>query len=112
MTTTAEEIQLDINAARELVKDGDRLMRLHENEDFKALIVEGYFKAEPARLTQIKAHPGMQSDEQQQNILRALDAIGGLQQYFHKIFIQADQAEEAIRVNEQELENMAEEGEI
>ena len=107
-----EEIQLDINEAREFVEQGDRLVRLHKNEDFLHVIVDGYFKEEAARLVQLKASPAVQSEQMQRAITKSIDAIGELQQYFHKIYQMANNAEETIRQSEAELEAMAEEGEI
>lgn len=110
--SSIEEIQIDITEAKETVAKADRLERLHKNEDFKAVILEGYFKEEAFRLVGLKAHPAMQGVEHQANIMKAIDAIGGLQQHFSQIFMMANQAEEAIRQAEYELAEMAEQGEL
>lgn len=109
---SVQEIEVDIEDAKAVVAKADRLERLHKNEDFKAVVLEGYFKEEAQRLVQMKAHPAMQAEEQQKNVMKAIDAIGGLQQHFHQIFLMANQAEESIRQAQEELSEMAEGGEL
>lgn len=99
-----QQIQLDIEDARRLVEDAQALDRLFENKDFKRVIKEGYFKEEPARLAEIKAAPQMRGEQYQTAIIKEIDGIGCLQQYFNKIWALADQARRSIESGEEEIE--------
>jgi hypothetical protein len=112
MSNAVEEIQVDIEDAKLAVEKADQLDRLHQNADFKALIVDGYFKSQAADLVQQKAYPSFQTPEIQAAISRSIDAIGELQQYFSGIFQQGMLQEEAIRQAQNELADMAEAGEL
>lgn len=110
--SVVEEIQLDIQEAREVMAQGERLNRLFNNRDFQAVILEGFFKEEAYRLVELKAAPQMQGEQQQAAIMQAIDAIGGLQQHFNKIRVMAEQARMAIEAGEQQLQELAIEGEV
>lgn len=112
MSNTVEEIQIDIDAAREVIAVDDALMRLYKSTDFNEVILKGYFQEEAYRLVELRAAPQMQRDEQKDAILRAIDAIGGLQQHFNKVRAMAEQARMAIQDSEQELEQLAAEGDV
>jgi hypothetical protein len=111
-SSTVEEIQVEINEAREVIGLGDDLNRLMQTKEFKAVITEGYFKEEAVRLVELKAAPQMQAVERQAAILGAIDGIGQLQQHFNKIWVMADQAKAAIESSETELAELAVEGEV
>ena len=101
-----QDIELNIEQARAFVKANDALNRLMENPDFKEVIREGYFKDEAVRLVELKAAPQMGSEESQQYILKALDGIGSLQQYFNTIWHLGEQAKVAIDDGNEQLANM------
>jgi hypothetical protein len=109
MTNAVDEIQVDIEQAREVVAESEALNRLFKNTDFKKLILEGYFKDEAARLVELKAAPQMQGEAQQKMLLAAIDSIGGLQQHFNKIWVMGEQAEQAIEQSQIELNELTEE---
>ena len=112
MSNQVQEIQIDITEAQNKMKDADALDRLHKNPDFKKIILEGYFQQQAAGLVAMRAHPAMQAETQQANLLRSIDAVGELQQFFSGIFQQGNTAKEAITQSEIELAEMADEGEI
>ena len=105
-----EEIELNIKDAKEYVALGHALDQLEKNKYFKTLIVEGYFKGEAIRLVDAKASPAMQKPEYQEAIIKSIDAIGGLSQYFGKVSHQAEMAKTAIDEGEEALFEMANEG--
>ena len=105
-----EAIELNIEAAKKLVAKGEALGRLHDNKDFQALVMEGHFKEEAARVTQLKAAPHQQDEKSQASLLKQIDAIGTLFQYFITIEMRAEMARNAITDSEEELAAMAEEG--
>lgn len=98
-----QQIELSIEHAREMIKTGDALNRLMQNVDFKNVITEGYFKDEPARLVELKAAPAMSDEKYQNDIIRSIDGIGSLQQYFNTIWAMAANSERAIEAGEEEL---------
>jgi len=109
---TPEQIQITIDEAKQMVAEGDALDRLMKNVDFKELIVKGYFQKHAYQLVEFKAAPTAQNEPQQAAVIRSIDAIGELQQYFNKIFAFAAQARQDIIDAENELEAMAEDGEV
>jgi len=109
---TAQEIQLDIDDAKAVIAKRDALERLESNADFKAIVIEGYFKEEAIRLVGLKAHPSMENPEDEKAIIRAIDGIGSFQQHLSVIKMFATNAENAVLAGEKELELMSEEGEL
>lgn len=98
-----QEIELSIEQSRVFITTADALNRLMKNEDFKILISVGYFKEEPARLVELKAAPQTTSEEWQASIIKSIDGIGSLQQYFNTIWGLAENARVAIEEGEEAL---------
>jgi len=65
------------------------------------IISEGYFEKEAIRLVHLKGDPSMQSAEYQVNIVKQMDAISALNQYFQTVFHRASLAEKAIESDEE-----------
>jgi hypothetical protein len=108
-----EQIELTIEQGRAKIAKGNALNRLSENPDFKEIVREGYFKDEAVRLVQAKASPGMSNDAGQAAIVKSIDAIGGLLQYFVTIQTEANLALEAMGDHEEAITELeAEEGDI
>jgi hypothetical protein len=100
---TIEEFELDVATAKEHVALADALGRLQKSKDFKLIINEGYIQKEAIRLVSLKAHPAMQEDKRQAAIVKSMDAIGSLEQYFSMLYavganseLAIDEANEAI----------------
>lgn len=105
--------QDEINAIERSVKDarkdkelGLSLERLQKNRDFLAVIKAGYFEAEAVRLVHLRGDNMYQTVERQAAILKGIDAISSLHQYFQVIRMLADQAGKAIEDGEILLEEM------
>lgn len=103
---TVEDIQIQIDDAREMVRGADALERLFENADFNLVVKQGYFQEEPARLVEMKATPAMSSEANQAAIIKQIDGIGALQQYFNARFLTGDMARDAIRDGEMAIDEM------
>lgn len=105
MTDTAamQEISIEMDHALAVIKEGDALKRLHENADFKLIVTEGYFKEHAAELVGIKAAPQMGSPEKQAQLLKEIDGVGCLQQYFSRIYAMAHNAEMTIESGRQAM---------
>ena len=87
-----DSLDRDINTAQEKIDLADALERLQSNRDFKTVILQSYFAHEPVRLVHLKADPAMQTDERQVSIMRQMDAIGSLLQFFQAIYQNGKQA--------------------
>lgn len=90
-----QEIQQDIQKYEAHAKLGEAFERLRRNSDFQAVIEQLYFRDEAIRLVQAKANPQCQNPIAQAGILRDMDAIGSLQQFFNNLVQGAYKAAEA-----------------
>ena len=107
--TDTKQLEANIQAAREIVALGNALERLKHNQDFKAVVLTGYFKEEAVRLVHLKSAPGMQTGERQASILRDIDAIGALSSYFDAVRHLTMQAAKSLADDEATLEELARE---
>lgn len=90
----------NIKEAKQFLDMGVALERLQANKDFRAVIKSGYFEQEAIRLVHLKAAPDMQTAEKQADIVRQMDAIGALNQYFQTVFYKAEMADKNIEADE------------
>lgn len=100
-----QEIELNIDTAKKMVKEADAIDRLMKNRDFKAIITEGYFKEYASILVQRKAMPGMQIDSEQKDIDDSITGIGQLQQFLFTKRMQGKQVAKDLN----EMESVREE---
>lgn len=63
----------------------DSLERLNDNEDFKAVIVEGYTKTKALDSVSLLANPAMKANNQTDDIIEDLKSISNLQYYLMMI---------------------------
>lgn len=98
---TVQAIEENIRQAKLIAGKGEALERLRQNRDFKAVILDGYFKEEAIRLVHLKADPSMQSPDMQKSIIAQMDAIGSLNQYFTAVVQQGSIALKAISADEE-----------
>lgn len=98
-----EQLHKDIDNAKSQLAIGDSLANLRENKDFKKVILEGYFEKEAVRLVMLKADPQMQKPEYQASIIKQIDAIGALNDYFNTVFFNHNKALSSIRTAEEEI---------
>jgi hypothetical protein len=76
-----ENIEVSINEAKKYVDRMNSVLALTKNKDFTDVIEKGYFENEASRLVLLKADPSMQKAEDQEAILKSIDAIGYFRQY-------------------------------
>ena len=98
--TELQQIEQNIEQAKQIRELGKALERLQGNRDFKDVIVSGYLRNEAVRLVHLKADPSMQSAESQASIVKQIDGIGSLEAFFRVIEIKARQADKAIESDE------------
>ena len=73
-----QEIQLQIDTAKKIVKNSDALNRLYKNRDFLHLFEQVLFQDEPIRLTHLLSDPAHQSEAARAKIIKEMDVIAGL----------------------------------
>ena len=104
--TDVQEIEENIKQAKVIAGKGDALARLTKNKDFQQIIMEGYLKDESVRLVHLKSSPGMQKPDSQAHIVKQIDSIGNLMEYFRVIEHQAMLAQNAIEAGQEELNDI------
>ena len=109
-TDTVQAIEREIQHSKELFELGKGLERLRSNRDFKKIMVEGYLEQECIRLVLLKADQNMQSVEKQASIVKQMDAIGAVNQYFQTVMVKAAMAEKSLVADEHERELLIAEG--
>jgi hypothetical protein len=105
-TNEIESVEISIEDAKQKIELRDALARLIENKDFKTIVDNGYFEGEAIRLVHLKADPNMQDPEQQDFVIKAIDAVGFFRAYLSRIFQQGNTAEGALKSHEQTLEEI------
>lgn len=95
MSQELREIELDIAQADESIALLEDLMKLEKNRSFKKVILEGYFEKEAVRLVHLKADPEFQTEERQAELMKAIDAIGSLRNFFRAVYQIGRMAEKA-----------------
>ena len=105
-----KQVENSIKQATGHLEFGIAIERLRTNRDFKKVIVEGYFEQEAIRLVHLKADPNMQSAAHQEAILKQMDSIGALNQYFQTKSHLAAMASKSIDSDEELLDELLNEG--
>jgi len=98
------EIELSIEAAKDLVSRKEQALRLANNRDFKKLVLDGYVKDEAVRLTGLSADPNMKNH--QDDIFDAIKGISLFRQYMQNIVTIGKVAENELLEQEQVLEEI------
>ena len=85
---------MSINQAKDILETSDNsyavmmyeaLSRLHDNPDFQKVILEGYFKDEPIRITSLLATDYVRREGVRPVLMEKLVAISTLEDYFFTI---------------------------
>lgn len=105
-----KELEASIQRASQHVELGKALERLYNNKDFKLVIKDGYFRDEAVRLVHLKSDPSMENPVSQESIIKQMDAIGSLSQYFAVLNMQARGGSRSIEADEQTLDEIQSEG--
>lgn len=96
-----EQLEISIEEAKEKIALRDSLTELHNNKHFKALILDGYIKEEASRICLCMADAEFVSPEKQESLHRMAFGIGSLFQYFRKIHLMGDMAEQSLKESEE-----------
>lgn len=98
------QIEISIEAAKDTIAKSERLERLYNNQDFKDIILEGYFKDEAVRLVGLIEDPAMEDD--QEGLKRSMIGVSALRRHFMVIHQMANQMRSTLAASEEELENL------
>ena len=109
MSQELKAIEISIETAKEGIAKSKALARLTKNKDFQAVIDTGYFRDEAARLVLMRGAPQMQSPEHQEGLMREIDSIAFLRQYFSTIYMQGEMLERSLTADERTRDELAEE---
>lgn len=99
MSEQTQALEISIETAKEGIAKNDALNRLSRNKDFQLLIDTGYFRDTAARLVLLRGAPQMQDEANQTGLLREMDAIAYLRQYFSTIAIQGAQMSRTLQAD-------------
>jgi len=90
------EIEISLSNAEYAVRNLECLERLYKNKDFKHLVLDGYFVKQASRAVMGKAEPAMQTEDAQGEMVRDIDSIGRLKQYFVAVRAMGELARKSI----------------
>jgi len=105
--TDRAEVELSMKNARKTRDLALSLERLRSNRDFKALILDGYFREEAIRLVHLRSDPAYQGPEKQALLLLDIDAVANLASYFRTVDALGETARKALKDGEETLEHLA-----
>lgn len=94
-------IEISMDNARKAIELAKALQRLHDNADFKAVILQDYFHEEAHRAVMLKSDPEMFTEEKQKAVDDVVTSIGGLYNYFGKIYRMADMALRSLEADQE-----------
>ena len=98
-----EAVEREIAQAKVTVQFGAAVEKLKANAEFKKVVLDGYFRDEAVRLVHLKGDPAMQTEESQDSIVKAIDAIAGFSGYLNTALAMARMAEKSLESNEEVL---------
>lgn len=102
-----EQIEVNIEEARRVRELRNAADRLHENEDFKKVILEGFFKEDAARVVGMLATAEAAQNKVIKEMLQnRIVGIGELFQYLRQIHYMGQQADQTLADDEQTREEI------
>jgi hypothetical protein len=105
--TEAEIIEVEMDQARQAIKDRDALLALEKSPNFKRIIKKRYIDEESTRLVLLKVS-NLNAD-QMANVDKMMCGISALNHFFQGIIAKGDEMEQAINDFEKERDMAAEE---
>ena len=107
--TALKQVEISIENAHKAIELAQALKRLHDNADFKAVILEDYFHEEAHRAVLLKSDAAMMTPEKKKMVKDVITSIGGLYNYFGKIYRMADMATRALEADQETRQELLEE---
>ena len=100
-----EQVELSIEAAKEMVERGKMAERLADIPEFKKLVLDGYFVDEAARLALLSSDPNL-SEDIRGHVMRDLQGVGAFKRYLSTLVQLGRQAAQEIEEAEVTLSEM------
>jgi len=107
--SNTQQVELNIEHARQGVKFGEALDRLMKNRDFQKVILDGFLREEAVRLVHLKADPAMYTPEDQRDIDAQITAIGMFGAWLRRQRKEAETAQKELLDNQDLLNVLREE---
>lgn len=95
-----EQIDAANASLTKAVEFRDSLLALHKNKHFIKVILEGYLQKEAADKVKALGVPNLQGEQEQREIMNALQGIAHFNQFLRNVLIVGDNAERSIASNE------------
>ena len=99
-----QEIEVSIEEAKKIAKRAERVRRLEKNADFKALILDGYFTEEAARLVHLATDHQVIQGGHLEFVMNDLKGIGALKRYLTAALQLGDIAANTVKEYQEELD--------
>ena len=91
-----QQVEVSLEQAKKAVALKQDVIKLENTKAFCNVVLDGYFDTEAVRLVLLKSDHEMQSPEQQEHVLRQMDAIGTFRQYLGTLVYLGNMAEKAL----------------
>lgn len=104
-----QEVELSIEQAKGLIARKDQALKLTDNKDFKALVLQGYFVDEAARLALLSSDP-MLDAEARADVMQGVLALGYFKRYITGIIHFGRMAEKDLAAHTETLAELHSEG--
>lgn len=91
------DIDLEKEAAQGDVKLLEAFERLEKNNDFKTLILEGFFKTEASNAVLAKALPHLQNEKSQAKLTNRIIGIGEFRQWLSEVVASGQMAHKTLQ---------------
>lgn len=95
-----QQVEREIEQYKADMAIAEKLEKLHSNREFKEIILNGFLRENVIRLVGLKGHPDMQTAEKQASVLKQIDAVSVLTDYFRQIFNKGEIADRNIADHE------------
>lgn len=99
------EVELSIEAAKKMVRFGQQIERMTNNRDFKAVVLDGYFKDEAQRLAHLYSDPDA-PEEVREKAASAMMGMGAFRSWLNYRNQMAANAARAIEEDQETLDEL------
>ena len=100
------ELEATIEEAKAGIALANALDRLHQNKDFRLVMLKTFMEDEAIRLVHLKGHPNQVDAESQSIINTRIDSIGSVRNFFGSVQQQGKLFQNALEEAEAELEGI------
>jgi predicted polyphosphate/ATP-dependent NAD kinase len=106
------QVDLRIEDLKKAIELGEAVERLHENEDFITLVIDGYMEEEAERIFGVLTTPTALKRDQLENMMDKLGSIRDFKAFIGKCLQDADMAPDALAEEEKYRKEVTASGSI